>query len=80
MDTPLRAHASAPTALKQQHSHNPTHHPACPAQEIVDKEGVLGLMGRGLKTKLLANGMQVRELGRCARSERYACARLVQQG
>lgn len=25
---------------------------------VVAKEGVLGLMGRGLKTKLIANGLQ----------------------
>eukprot|EP01039_Chlorochromonas_danica_P011001 gene11001-12249_t len=27
-------------------------------RDIVDKEGVVGLLGRGLKTKLLANGLQ----------------------
>ena len=27
-------------------------------QEIVAKEGYLGLFGRGLKTKILANGLQ----------------------
>ena len=25
---------------------------------VVGKEGVMGLLGRGLKTRLLANGMQ----------------------
>ena len=30
----------------------------CTLQEVLDKEGVLGLMGRGLKTKILANGLQ----------------------
>lgn len=30
------------------------------AQQIVEKEGVTGLMGRGLGTKLISNGMQVR--------------------
>lgn len=28
------------------------------AKRVVDKEGVLGLLGRGLKTKILANGLQ----------------------
>ncbi|KAG2451761.1 hypothetical protein HYH02_003540 [Chlamydomonas schloesseri] len=28
------------------------------AQMIIEKDGVLGLMGRGLKTKIIANGMQ----------------------
>ena len=28
------------------------------AKNIVEKEGYLGLFGRGLKTKILANGMQ----------------------
>jgi hypothetical protein len=27
-------------------------------KSVVDKEGVLGLMGRGLRTKILANGLQ----------------------
>lgn len=27
-------------------------------QEVIAKDGVLGLFGRGLKTKILANGMQ----------------------
>ena len=27
-------------------------------QEIVAKEGYMGLFGRGLKTKILANGLQ----------------------
>ena len=29
---------------------------------IIEKDGVLGLMGRGLKTKIIANGLQVRRL------------------
>ena len=28
------------------------------AQIVVGKEGMIGLLGRGLKTRLLANGMQ----------------------
>lgn len=33
----------------------------CPAppQMVVEKDGVIGLFGRGLKTKIVANGMQV---------------------
>lgn len=27
-------------------------------QEVLEKEGLLGLLGRGLKTKILANGLQ----------------------
>lgn len=34
--------------------------PATLLQMIIAKDGVLGLMGRGLKTKIIANGMQVR--------------------
>jgi hypothetical protein len=25
---------------------------------VIEKEGVMGLMGRGLKTKIIANGLQ----------------------
>lgn len=28
-------------------------------QEVVAKDGVVGLFGRGLKTKIVANGLQV---------------------
>lgn len=27
-------------------------------QEVIQKDGVLGLFGRGLKTKILSNGLQ----------------------
>lgn len=35
-------------------------------QMVVEKDGVLGLFGRGLKTKIISNGMQVRWQG-CSR-------------
>lgn len=34
------------------------HRSAAGVQEILAKEGYIGLFGRGLKTKILANGMQ----------------------
>jgi hypothetical protein len=30
-------------------------------QMVVEQDGVMGLFGRGLKTKIIANGMQVRD-------------------
>ena len=27
-------------------------------KHVIEKDGVMGLMGRGLKTRLIANGMQ----------------------
>ena len=36
-------------------------------QQIIEKEGVTGLMGRGLGTKLISNGMQVQILGQTRR-------------
>lgn len=32
--------------------------PLCGAQGLIASDGLLGLMGRGLKTKILANGLQ----------------------
>mmetsp|Transcript_29005 Transcript_29005/g.46575 ORF Transcript_29005/g.46575 Transcript_29005/m.46575 type:complete len:98 (+) Transcript_29005:819-1112(+) len=28
------------------------------AKQVIDKDGVMGLLGRGLKTRIMANGMQ----------------------
>jgi hypothetical protein len=39
-------------------------------QMVVEKDGVLGLFGRGLKTKIISNGMQVR----CGRAARDTCS------
>jgi hypothetical protein len=32
---------------------------------VVEKDGVIGLFGRGLRTKILSNGLQVRWLPAC---------------
>ena len=39
----------------------------CPLylQMVVEKDGVIGLFGRGLRTKILSNGLQVRCLPAC---------------
>jgi hypothetical protein len=55
----------APTACIEHKRCNSTHtagscgeHARLHAQEVLAKDGVIGLFGRGLKTKILANGLQ----------------------
>ena len=47
-------HTHMHIAYTHRHTHGPHNRP----QDIVATDGVLGLMGRGLKTKILANGCQ----------------------
>lgn len=42
----------------------PRYPPQC-VKSVIEKDGLSGLFGRGLQTKIISNGIQARDAARC---------------